>query len=395
MLTLIKTANVLEAIVGDILTYTISINNTSTFLLDTVTAKDLLSPDLDFVEGSVEIDGFPIPEASILTGVEVGTVGVGSIVNVTFKAKIVSKTGTNVSNQATVVYTYTDPTDNLIKIETEKTNVCDVLVEKADLELVKVADKIEASLNDVIKYRATITNTGTIETTNIILKDILPENVQLIEDSVKVNGVLVNDPDFKKGINIGKLLAGGVAIVDYNVKVVSGSCSGYIVNCAIATFNYVLPNTVTARKESNKAESKVKITITSFKQLTIDKYFPVPCQKPDIEEVDDVVVEIKIDDSYIVKTAQQVSNERQQLSGYKLIVHGHIDISIEYTALLPDQPMHSAHCSMPFSTFIILPMDYDGGEVDVTAILEDVDIDMISRRGVDVGIVFLVIAQTK
>lgn len=396
MATLTKTSNVDQAIVGDIILYTINVDNDVLgVVMDSAIVKDLLIPDLDFVEGSVEIGGFPKPTANILTGVEIGPVGVGSDVDLTFKAKIVSKSGVNVSNQATVVYTYVDPADDLTKVETELTNTNDILVEVAELKVVKEADKEEVSLNDVITYRVTIENTGTIETTNIIFTDMLPHNVELIEDSVKVDGDIVNDPDLKTGINIGELDDGEVAVIDYSVRVISGSCSGYIVNCAIATYNYVLPNNATGVKQSNKGETKVKVNITAFKQLTIDKYFPIPCQKPDIEEVDDVVVDIMIDDSYVVNTVQKTSNEGQQLSGYKLIIHGHLEMSIEYTALLPDQPMHSAHCRTPFSTFIILPMDYQGGEVDVSTILEDVDIDMISCRGVDVGIVFLVIAQTK
>lgn len=395
MLTLTKFTDVSEAIVGDTILYTIRVNNTSGFLLSSVVVKDLLSPDLDFVEGSVAVGGFPKATASILTGVESGPIGIGSIVDVTFKAVIINKSGDYVTNQGTVVYTYTDPADGLKKVETEQTNVAEVLVEIAELFVTKIADVTEASLNDIIHYRATIENKGTIPATNIIFTDKLPENVELIQDSVKVDSVLVNNPDFETGMNVGDLASGETIIIDYAVKVISGACSGTIINCALATYNYVLPNTVTSVKQSNKAEVTVKVTITAFKQLTIDKFFPIPVQKPDIEEVDDVVVEIKIDDSYIVNTVQKVSNEGQQLSGYKLIIHGNIKMSIEYTALLPDQPMHSAHCVTPFSTFIILPMDYDGGEVDVSTILEDVDIDMINRRGVDVGIVFLVIAQTK
>ena len=63
--------------------------------------------------------------------------------------------------------------------------------------------------------------------------------------------------------------------------------------------------------------------------------------------------------------------------------------------MLCDQAMHSAHQEVPFSTFLILPIDYDGQMVDVSAILENVSIETISKRCVGVGVVFLVVGQIK
>ena len=46
---------------------------------------------------------------------------------------------------------------------------------------------------------------------------------------------------------------------------------------------------------------------------------------------------------------------------------------IEYTALEATQSVHSAHYSIPFSTFVVLPEDYIvGSKLDVEGMVEDI-----------------------
>lgn len=390
-----KSSNVDQIVVGESILYTIQVTNTTGVVLTSAIVKDLLNGDLEFVDGSLKVDGFSKLSADILTGVEIGPMGIGSVKQVTFLAKVIKRTESMTSNQSTIVYRYVDPDDGLSKIAEQKSNIAMVQIEVAELVCEKLVNKEVAKLGDIIQYRATLINKGTIDVFNVVYKDDLPVNLEVIPNGVKVNGVVVNDPDFVVGINVGAIAVGEEAYIDYEVKVIGGTCSGVSVNSGWATYFYVLPNKVTGQKTTNKAEASVRINISSFKQITIDKYFPVPCQKPDIEDVDDINAEILIDDSYVVNTAKGTSNEGQQLSSYKLMIHGRIKMSIEYTADLIDQPMHSAHCETPFSSFIILPVDYMMEDVDVSTIIEDVSIDMIGRRGVDLGIVFLIIAQIK
>ena len=65
--------------------------------------------------------------------------------------------------------------------------------------------------------------------------------------------------------------------------------------------------------------------------------------------------------------------ENQPITGYKLVVHGVLNLVIEYTALEARQGVHSAHYTIPFSTFVVLPEDYVvGSNLDVEGIVEDV-----------------------
>lgn len=390
-----KFADSYEAVVGSTLTYSIVITNTTGVMLTTLEVKDLLSPGLKFIQGSVEVDGFALGTADIQVGVSLGMLGIGAQRIVVFKTIIVSEKAQTIANQGMVNFTYIDPQDNLSKTGNQPSTSINVRVEVTDVAITQMVDRDGAILGEYVNYRAIVENIGTLAVTNILYKDHLPRNLELVEGSFKVNGKLMTPVNLDLGVNIGDLGVGKQFVVDYQVKVVGGSSSGYIINDVEAIYRYILPNGASGFKKSNKSEVAIKCNVTAFTQITTDKHFKIPCQKPDMEEVDDVAVDIIIQDSYIVETMTGVSNEGQNLSKYKLIVHGYLKISIEYTALLPTQPMHSAHNNMPFSTYIILPMDYDGGQIETIAVLEDVDVDMVNRRGLNVGIVFMVIAQTK
>ena len=392
--TLIKTSNLSEIVVGEILTYELIFTNTTGYILDSVVVKDLLSPDLDFVEGSVKINGMSLPDADILAGVQIGPVGVNSSVSVFFDALVVSKSGDTIDNQSTAVYKYIDPADGLVKIGEIESNLYQVVVEVAQLDIEKQANTDEVQLNDIIDYQVILRNTGTIDLFDVVVKDLLSPALEFVPNSVYVNGVLVNTGSKEKGLNVGRIPAGGQVIIDYKAKVISGTCSGYIKNEACATYCYKLPNSATNKKKTDVAMVLICVTISSFKQQALSKSITLPLAKPDIEEIDDVVVEVLVDDSYVVETMVSESHEGQNLSGFKLIIHGRLKMSIEYTALLPTQPMHSAHCEVPFSSFLILPPDYvQGSYVEVSTELENMEVDLIDCRSAMVNVIFLIIAK--
>ena len=390
-ITIVKSANLSEVIVGDIIEYKIVVTNTTGVDLNEVIVKDLLTPDLNFVDGSVKIDGMGVL-GSIITGINLEGMLTTKVKEITFEALVIGKSGVTIDNESTVVFKYTEGI--VEKTEDEISNTVTIFVEIAELKISKLASVEEAQLNDIIEYRITVENIGTIELLNIIIKDTLSEAVELVEGSVKLNNVVINTEFTEVGINIGSLLPTEVAFLDYQVKVVAGTCSGYIENEACAIYNYRMENDGTGIKETECVFNKICVVISSFKQTGLSKLITLPMAKPNIEEIDDVVVEINVDNSYVVETMRSDSNEGQMLSGYKLVIHGKLKMSIEYTALLPTQPMHSAHCEVPFSSFLILPPDYiKGSYVEVSTELENMDVDLINLRSAMVNIIFLIIAK--
>ena len=111
--------------------------------------------------------------------------------------------------------------------------------------------------------------------------------------------------------------------------------------------------------------------LSPFKQITIDRKIGLLCKEPFIRRIEDVQGEVFIKRSYIVKGESGTSLEGQRLTGNNLIVHGIIKGEITYTSTNVCGLLFKSF-SVPFSTFIVLPLDFSG-QVKVSSLIEDLD----------------------
>ncbi|MGL5084707.1 MAG: DUF7507 domain-containing protein [Clostridium sp.] len=388
-----KSSDVDIAVIGDTVTYTIVATNEGTIAFTDVVVRDLLAPELDFIEGSVKIDGVSDLKANILAGVHLGPIAIIASKTLTFKVKIIGAK-CDVCNIATADYYYTLDKGITNEYGIQSSNESCICIKNISILVAKVADKSEVSLNDIINYTVTVTNESDSTIDSAVFKDILPISLLLIDGSVTVDGVVVSNPNLALGINIGTLAPKQIVIIKYSAKVIAGSCSRKIKNSAFVESKYSFDNGSVKNIVSNIASVEICSNIAAFKQLSIDKLCPIPPQKPDMEEVNSVFVTGKILKSYVIKTHKGVSNEGQNLSGYKLVVNGVLNIIIEYTANDKSQSIHSYSCDVPFGTFIILPTNYTNcRNVNVDVQIEDVDYETDNCRETFINIMYLVIAK--
>ncbi|MBN8193283.1 DUF3794 domain-containing protein [Bacillus sp. NTK074B] len=127
-------------------------------------------------------------------------------------------------------------------------------------------------------------------------------------------------------------------------------------NHAVQIIGLCNPDTIVFENETDN---------NNFTEISIPEVLTVPYQKPDIETIDKVFVQVKILSKRVIETPSSGGLENEEgtiLTGYKLIVEGVLKQKVVYTALNEVQSVHSAHFNVPFSTFIVLP---------ATATLED------------------------
>lgn len=141
-----------------------------------------------------------------------------------------------------------------------------------------------------------------------------------------------------------------------------------------------------------------------WKQMYLSEFLEVPAQKPDIEQINSVTTSVDILRKEVIVTPRSYENtaqgpvvvpnlEGKRLSGRKLIIEGQLCQTIEYTAALADQPVHSAEFFVPFSSYIVVPEKIainDGLQIteadslnvqfDVNACLEDVAVCTLDAR---------------
>ena len=378
-LVLEKRADKSFAVVDDIVTYTIKATNQgnldlSNIQFDTVNLFDVLPSELEFIAGSVTLDGVSLPQANILAGVNIGSLLVNQTKTLTFKAKVVSGQVTPIVNTATGEYSYQLP-GGPVQNETTESNEVEINVGIANIDIIKTADKDEVNLGDTITYTVKVMNTGNLTAYNVLFTDTLPAQVELVPGSFKIGTQVVNGIDLAKGITIPSIAPSQTVTLTYQVKVTSSNCSGLLINQAQVVFDYRFPDgsggTITETSETNTAT--VELTLTTFKQMSIESYLMIPEAKPDIEAINVVTGAIDISSCHVINTPQAISTEGQNLTGYKLIIKGSLNIVVEYTALEETQSVHSAHYSVPFSAFIVLPPNYViGSKLEVSGLVEDI-----------------------
>ncbi|MBW6409254.1 SPOCS domain-containing protein [Clostridium weizhouense] len=374
-----------NVIVGDIITYNISIINEGDILIDDVTIIDTLVSELEFKYGSIVAGNMPLPNESVLSGVNIGCLKPGEIKTLTFKAKVLSRPCNGyIENSAIAKFSCDINLNNHLMAMDITSNVVQIKIDVAEIQIVKKANKQMASRGDSIIYEVELINTGTLQAKNILFRDILPKEVCLADNTFEVNGQPINNIGHDIEVYVGSIDPGECIVLTYVVVVNSSNCSGLLVNKATVTFNYNLQNGCFGEKTSTCGEagvSEVHLGISTFKQISIDDNLCIPCEKPDIEEINDMKVDAEILECHVISTPTSISNEGQILSGYKLIVRGVLKEIIEYTSDTVEQSVHSAHYCVPFSSFIILPSTYVvGSKVDIEAIVEDIYYKQINSR---------------
>ena len=393
-LTLIKKSLVSEAVVGDVVTYTISARNDGDIELNNVTVRDELASDIKFISESVKINSSLDPNQSIISGVNIGNLGIGQSKIVSFDTKVISKNNGNIIlNTAVGDFNYNAEPGKPPRVGSAISNTNELLVKKVNLTVTKTSNKQSVSLNDVITYTVTVKNDGEIDVINVIFKDELSSISKLIERTFTINGVLVNSVNLNSGVTIGDIKEGETVILKYDVKVITGNCCGKLINSAFTEYSYILSNGYTGTRVSEKSKVTIVIAISAFKQISLDEYLEIPTQKPDMEQLNEISGKVEILNCHVIQTTKATSKEGQILSGYKLVVHGMLKQVIQYTAT-ETQAIHSAHYDVPFSTFIVLPPDYTvGSKIEVEGIIEDIYYNKIDERTFFKNATVLVLAK--
>ena len=108
-------------------------------------------------------------------------------------------------------------------------------------------ERVDANIGDIVEYQIEYENILDEPVDNVMIRDILPTNVEYIQDSTVIynsnypDGVKLSDNTLTTtGINIGSYLSSGNAFVRFSVKIVDRNLStgkNQLVNWASATVN--------------------------------------------------------------------------------------------------------------------------------------------------------------
>lgn len=222
-------------------------------------------------------------------------------------------------NTATLQSPTVDPNE-----ETRTSTINVPVIPPPDIKITKCADKECVNIGDTIKYTVKIKNDGISPAYGVIFKDILDKNTELIYGTVKLNSEIVPVKDLSCGISLGTIDGCSENDITYCVKVLKPTCkTSCIENCAYASYY-----DISVTKGCHKQKTVKRIVQIRFneKQKTIVPFkskLSLPCNKPNIEELNKINSCVLIDNYYIDECDEN-----------NLIVEGKLKISLTYKSTI-------------------------------------------------------------
>jgi uncharacterized repeat protein (TIGR01451 family) len=352
-----------------------------------VVFTDVLPAGLNFVPGTVTINGTSFPAENPNLGISLPDIGAADIVTVTFDA--VANPGATPATLSNTAQATSDP-GGLVLSNTEDINVFQI-----GIVAVKSADRSSVSIGETLTYVISITNTGDIPATNVVFTDKLDSCQSFITDSFRIDGIAQAGEDPNNGVDLPIISPGQTLSVSFDVKIDCIPCPPRFIDSAAITAEFQLGSTGPSEIRTITTNEVITIAnLSSFKQISREENVCIPCQKPDAEQILNTMVDIVITDTKVIETIKGISIEGQKLTGFKLIVEGKLNQKVEYVAALPEQPVHAAHFIVPFSSFIILPENFEmGTPIEVEAEVEDVFAELLDSRTIFKNITFRLVAK--
>lgn len=257
-----KTVSKTYATINDVLTYTINIFNSGNTVAKNINFRDVLPSGINFVTGSVKINGVSYPSANPFDSFTLGNIISGDTMVVTFDAKVTSLANPSlVSNTATIIFFYkVNPNGPDIPVNIDS-NTVTTQINLALLNLAKTVDRGYATTGNVITYTVEVTNNGNIRADNVIFTDSLQNDITFNQGSVKINGTTYPSYDPNQGFSLGNIEPLNTVNIVFTTTVIQNPADSSILNYAIGTFSYKIDPNGQYYNKSNQSNTVSTIII--------------------------------------------------------------------------------------------------------------------------------------
>ncbi|MCR8842103.1 GEVED domain-containing protein [Paenibacillus sp. SC116] len=135
-------------------------------------------------------------------------IGAAVTLIIPFTVPPTSVPGETIVNTAFVDSAQTGPLSTSVAVRVAELPI--TVTKKSDAERIFVGDRV--------KFRITVTNTGSIPANNVVLTDLLQKGTKLVPKSVEVDRRCIPDADPEKGILLGTIASGQSVQVSFEVK---------------------------------------------------------------------------------------------------------------------------------------------------------------------------------
>ncbi|HDR7600094.1 DUF11 domain-containing protein [Bacillus mycoides] len=235
----VKNADVTFVSIGQIITYTNTLQNIGTVPANNTMFIDNIPEGTIFIEDSLSINNVIQPGANPENGVTLGTIQPNETVTISFQVQLTSiPSGNTVINISDTSYEYQiDPSSPIIQ-RRSLSNAVNTEVRTANVSAIKSANRSITRIGQIITYTVAVTNAGTVAITNALLIDAIAAGTTFVPNSILVDGIPRPNENPITGINLGIILPNNTIIVTFQVNVVSIPSQNNINNIAVIHYEY-------------------------------------------------------------------------------------------------------------------------------------------------------------
>ncbi|MBE7149444.1 DUF11 domain-containing protein [Bacillus mycoides] len=235
----VKSADVTFVSIGQIITYTNTIQNIGTIPANNTVFIDNIPEGTIFIEDSLSINNVIQPGANPENGVTLSTIQPNETVTISFQVQLTNiPSGNTVINISDTSYEYQiDPSSPIIQ-RRSLSNAVNTEVRTANVSAIKSANRSITRIGQIITYTVAVTNAGTVPITNTLLIDAIAAGTTFVPNSILVDGIPRPNENPITGINLGIILPNNTIIVTFQVNVVSIPAQNTINNIAVIHYEY-------------------------------------------------------------------------------------------------------------------------------------------------------------
>ncbi|MCU5375654.1 cell surface protein [Bacillus cereus] len=270
----LKAVNAQQATTGDILTYTITLENTGNIPATTLIFSDTIPEGTTFVENSFTLNGTAILGANPNAGVTLPNLVANATHLISFQILINDSFSQQlITNQSNTTYTIQPDPGQPPITETSTSNIVITNFVQAQLTLTKTSNPITVDIGGTILYISEVKNTGNVDAITIIFTDFIPAGTTFVPDSVTINGVLQPSANPENGIPIGTIPPNSSKTILFQVQTNNPPTETEITNQSSANYQYVsIPTAPPVNRSANSnivTTSLQNANIISVKQAAV------------------------------------------------------------------------------------------------------------------------------
>ncbi|MHC1747974.1 MAG: hypothetical protein AB9856_06220 [Cellulosilyticaceae bacterium] len=251
------------ATLEDTLTYTINVTNQGNVTCSSVTFRDIVQANAQFVTDSVKINDVGQPGLNPNTGFSLSNIVALGTVKVEFDVTVKTlPSDYTVYNTATSTYQYyIDPTAGPTPSNATSNTVA-TQINVGSLNLTKAVNKAYATIGDKLIYTIGLVNNGNVMASNINFRDVIPVGITFDTGSVTIDSVSYPTYDPYQSFSVGSLDVGESTVVKFSATVTALPNPSLVSNTANSTFYYKIdPNGSALAKQTNSNTVTTQINV--------------------------------------------------------------------------------------------------------------------------------------